>query len=78
MEVIEARIYFIDENMKLIQRAQRKNLHTMSEICNLMRQLKKSASQFLTNPKVPPTVRLRGRIFLQARTIIEITIHDDF
>ena len=31
-----------------------------------MRQLKKSASQFLTNPKVPPTVRLRGRIFLPA------------
>ena len=38
----------------------------MSEICNLMRQLKKSASQFLKNPKVPPTVRLRGRIFLPA------------
>ena len=66
MEVIEARICYFDENMKLICHAQRKNSHSMSRIGNLMRQLKKSAFQFLTIPKVPPTVRYRGTFFLPA------------
>ena len=69
LEVIEARICYFDENMKLICHAQRKNSHSMSRIGNLMRQLKKSASQFLTIPKVPPTVRYRGTFFLPACSI---------
>ena len=48
----------------------------MSRMGNFMRQLKKSASQFLTNPKVPPTVRLRGRIFLPACPYLSFDVSD--
>ena len=38
----------------------------MSRMGNLLRQLNKSASQFLRNPKVPRTARYRGTFFLAA------------